>query len=134
MQRIFNVTLKYLDIREKQIAAETIDQNALDGVDLASFFQIAEMAVSRLNAEKTPRRLCGTDDHFGKGEDDPDQYAVDRSKKQHTEKRARKDQTFRAAHFKKPHRQLKLRCPKQRRDHDRGQHRNRQISDESRAA
>ena len=53
-------------------------------MDLASFFQIAEMPVPRLNSEKTARWLCRADNHLGKGEDDADQYAVNRPKHQHS--------------------------------------------------
>ena len=98
-------------------------------MDLASFFQIAEMPVPRLNSQKTARRLCRADNHLGKGEDDADQYAVNRPKHQHSEECTGKDQTFRAADFPQPDRQLKLRRAKQSRDHDCRQHRHRKIAD-----
>ena len=82
----------------------------------------------RLNSQKTARRLCSADNHLGKGEDDADQYAVDRPEHQHSEECTGKDQTFRAADLPQPNRQLKLRRTKQSGDHDCRQYRHRKIA------
>ena len=128
---LLDILLQHPDIGKKQIAAETVNQNSLHRMDLAAFPQISKMLMPRLDSQKTSCRFWGTDDHFCKRQDNSDQNAVDRAKHQHTKKCTYKNETLGPADFPQSDRKFKLRRTKQCRNHDRRQHRNRQIPDKT---
>ena len=106
---VLNITHKYLCICKKQAARKSVNNHTVNLVDVCALPDIAEMTVSRLHTEKAGGRLCASDYHLGKRQNDSYQNSVYRTQNKYSEKSTNKYEKFCPADLPQSLCQMKLR-------------------------